>query len=113
MKTHAPMGDDLVRNLPFVPPAARQVVRHHHERWDGRGYPDGLKGETIPLPARIFAVCDVFDALTSERPYKSALGREAAALELWQSARTGHLDQDLVRLFLRLQQLDSVVGPTD
>ncbi|RIH81383.1 Cyclic di-GMP phosphodiesterase response regulator RpfG [Calidithermus terrae] len=113
MKTHAPMGDDLVRNLPFVPPAARQVVRHHHERWDGRGYPDGLKGETIPLPARIFAVCDVFDALTSERPYKSALGREAAALELWQSARTGHLDQDLVGLFLRLQQLDSVVEPTD
>jgi HD-GYP domain-containing protein (c-di-GMP phosphodiesterase class II) len=50
------------------------VVRHHHERWDGTGYPDGLKGEQIPLAARVFAVADTLDALTSDRPYRRAAG---------------------------------------
>ncbi|WP_245575179.1 HD domain-containing phosphohydrolase [Meiothermus rufus] len=105
MKTHAQLGDDLVRNLPFVPLGARQVVRHHHERWDGRGYPDGLCGEQIPLPARIFAICDIFDALCSERPYKSAMPPEQAARELWRLAAQGHLDRRLVEVFLELQGL--------
>jgi HD-GYP domain-containing protein (c-di-GMP phosphodiesterase class II)/putative methionine-R-sulfoxide reductase with GAF domain len=109
MKTHSALGDDLVRNLPFVPPAARQVVRHHHERLDGRGYPDRLMGENIPLPARIFAICDVFDALCSERPYKSAMSPEDAARELWRSAQTGHLDPELVRHFLEAQGLQGAV----
>ncbi|MCX7783199.1 MAG: GAF domain-containing protein [Meiothermus sp.] len=109
MKTHAPLGDNLVRNLPFVPPAARQVVRHHHERWDGRGYPDGLAAEHIPLSARIFAICDVFDALCSERPYKAAMSPEMAAQELWRSVRSGHLDRHLVEVFLRTQGLEDAM----
>nr|WP_243455108.1 HD domain-containing phosphohydrolase [Meiothermus sp. CFH 77666] len=109
MKTHAPLGDDLVRNLPFVPPAARQIVRHHHERWDGRGYPDGLAAENIPLSARIFAICDVFDALCSERPYKAAMPPEMAAQELWRSVHGGHLDRRLVEVFLRTQGLEEAM----
>lgn len=109
MKTHAPLGDSLVRNLPFVPPAARQVVRHHHERWDGRGYPDGLAGEHIPLSARIFAICDVFDALCSERPYKPAMLPEIAAQELWHSVHNGHLDRYLVEVFLKTQGLEEAM----
>lgn len=109
MKTHAPLGDDLVRNLPFVPPAARQVVRHHHERWDGRGYPDGLAAEHIPLSARIFSICDVFDALCSERPYKAAMQPEMAAQELWRSVHNGHLDRYLVEVFLKTQGLEDAM----
>ncbi|RIH83239.1 Cyclic di-GMP phosphodiesterase response regulator RpfG [Meiothermus luteus] len=109
MKTHVQLGDDLVRHLPFVPKGARQVVRHHHERWDGRGYPDGLSGEQIPLLARIFAVCDVFDALCSERPYKPALPTLQAVQELWRSAQNGHLDRQLVEIFLKLQGLEEVL----
>ena len=109
MKTHSALGDDLVRNLPFVPLAARQVVRYHHERMDGRGYPDCLMGENIPLSARIFAICDVFDALCSERPYKSAMSPEDAARELWRSAQTGHLDPELVRHFLEAKGLQDAV----
>ncbi len=109
MKTHALLGDNLVRNLPFVPPAARQVVRHHHERWDGRGYPDGLAGEFIPLSARIFAICDVFDALCSERPYKPAMTPEMAAQELWRSVHSGHLDRHLVEVFLKTQGLEEAM----
>ncbi len=109
MRTHVQLGDDLVRNLPFVPLAARQVVRHHHERWDGRGYPDGLAGEQIPLSARIFAICDVFDALCSERPYKAAMQPEMAAQELWRSVHNGHLDRHLVEAFLRTQGLEDAM----
>jgi len=109
MKTHAQLGDDLVRNLPFVPIAARQVVRHHHERWDGRGYPDGLIGEQIPLSARIFAICDVFDALCSERPYKAAMQPEMAAQELLRSVQNGHLDRHLVEVFLICQGLEDAM----
>lgn len=110
MRTHTHLGDDLVRNLPFVPLAARQIVRHHHERWDGRGYPDGLAGEDIPLAARIFAVCAVFDALCSHRPYKTALSPEQAAQELWRSAQSGHLDQNLVKVFLETQGLEAATS---
>ncbi|RDI95292.1 GAF domain-containing protein [Meiothermus sp. QL-1] len=109
MKTHTQLGDDLVRHLPFVPEGARQVVRHHHERYDGRGYPDGLLGEQIPLPARIFAVCDVFDALCSKRPYKEAMMPLEAACELWRSALGGHLDPHLAEVFLKLQGLEEAL----
>jgi response regulator RpfG family c-di-GMP phosphodiesterase len=60
----------------------RHVVRHHHERWDGRGYPDGLAGEAIPLPARVIAVADSIEAMAAERPYRQALSLEAIAQEL-------------------------------
>jgi ribonuclease P protein subunit RPR2 len=71
MRQHAAIGAQIVRGIDFLG-AAADVVRSHHERWDGQGYPDGLAGEQIPLAARVFAVADVLDALTTERPYRPA-----------------------------------------
>ena len=71
MAQHPLIGAEIVRGIEFLGPAA-EVVRSHHERWDGKGYPDGLRGEQIPLAARVFAVADVLDALTTERPYRHA-----------------------------------------
>jgi putative nucleotidyltransferase with HDIG domain len=69
MRTHPDIGARIVERIPFLQ-ECMPVVRYHHERWDGSGYPLGLKGEDIPLFARIFAVADVFDALTSKRSYR-------------------------------------------
>jgi len=81
---------------------ARRIARWHHENWDGSGYPDGLRGEAIPVPARIVRVVDVFDALRSERPYKPAWPLERSLEELRRMRGTG-LDPDLVDLFVRLR----------
>ncbi len=70
MRSHSVRGYEIASQIPTLSRGGLEVIRYHHERWDGLGYPDGLRGEAIPLAARIFAVCDVFDALTSERPYK-------------------------------------------
>ena len=101
IRAHASIGAKLATYLPGLEPRALEVIRAHHERWDGRGYPDGLYGERIPYLARIFAVCDVYDALTSERPYKQAWTREAAIDEL--QAQSGHhFDPEVVAAFVRL-----------
>jgi ribonuclease P protein subunit RPR2 len=77
MQRHPLIGEEIVRGIDFLA-GARQVVRSHHERWDGAGYPDRIAGEQIPLAARVFAVADTFDALTSDRPYRAAASfREA------------------------------------
>jgi putative nucleotidyltransferase with HDIG domain len=102
MQQHSQLGYDLTQNLPFLPEATRNIVLHHHERWDGHGYPHNLAANDIPLEARIFAVCDVFDALTSERPYKQAMGVENALAELRLSARNGHLETKLVGILEHL-----------
>jgi putative nucleotidyltransferase with HDIG domain len=75
MKRHAPIGAQILASIEFPYPVA-PVVRHHHENWDGTGYPDGLKGEEIPLGARILSVVDCFDALTSDRPYRSRMSEQ-------------------------------------
>lgn len=77
MKRHAPIGAQVLAAIEFPYPVA-PVVRHHHENWDGTGYPDGLKGEEIPLGARILSVVDCFDALTSDRPYRSRMTADEA-----------------------------------
>jgi diguanylate cyclase (GGDEF)-like protein/putative nucleotidyltransferase with HDIG domain len=101
MKLHSSRGFDIASKLPTLHPEVLNVIRHHHERWDGGGYPDGLAGHAIPLVARIFAVCDVYDALTSERPYKPAWSPEAARREL--CAQAGRqFDAAIVRAFLSL-----------
>lgn len=101
IRTHAALGWEMIRDVPFLPSDARALVRHHHERWDGSGYPDGLEGEAIPLAARMFALVDVFDALTHARPYKPAWPADAAAREL--SASAGRqFDPTLVPVFLDL-----------
>ncbi len=71
MEQHPLIGAEIVRGIEFLGPAG-DVVRFHHERWDGKGYPDGLAGDQIPLAARVFAVADVLDAITTERPYRPA-----------------------------------------
>ena len=77
IKEHAALGSDILQPVPF-PPEVVEAVRHHHEKWDGTGYPDKLAGEKIPLMARIVAVADVYDALTSDRPYRAAWSHEKA-----------------------------------
>ncbi len=81
MKRHPEFGAQIISGIPFLEDVAR-IVRHHHERWDGMGYPNGLKGDHIPLGARIFAVGDSFDAMTSDRPYRRGLLIDAAREEI-------------------------------
>nr|WP_052606124.1 HD domain-containing phosphohydrolase [Calidithermus timidus] len=101
MKTHPQIGYEMLQALSFLPEVALNVVRYHHERWDGSGYPLGLRGEEIPLEARIFAVVDVYDALSHARPYKEAWDPEAVRSEL--EAQAGKtLDPEVVRAFLDL-----------
>ena len=97
MQSHAPTGETILSYQPFFA-MARQIARSHHENWDGSGYPDGLAGEAIPLPARIVHLVDVFDALTSDRVYKSAWSTDAAA-ETIRAESGKHFDPDLVGAF--------------
>jgi putative nucleotidyltransferase with HDIG domain len=71
VRRHPEVGAEILHHIDFLD-EAKTVVRHHHERWDGDGYPDGLAGDAIPLPARVFALADALDALTSARPYRTA-----------------------------------------
>jgi len=96
---HPAVGADLLRPLRSLD-GVRAVVRHHHERWDGSGYPDGLQGEAIPLAARIMAVVDVYDALHTARPYKPALGQAEAVAILRRETERGAWDPDVVVTFL-------------
>lgn len=82
---------------------AQQIARSHHEKWDGSGYPDGLSGTAIPLPARIMAVADVYDAVRSERPYKKAMSHEQAFSVLREN-RGNHFDPQIVDLFLSFDE---------
>ena len=97
MRRHPVTGSQIVAPLESFAEGAL-IVRHHHEREDGSGYPDGLSGETIPLGARVVAVADVYDALTSERPYRRAL-THAEALERLATEAGRTLDARLTRLF--------------
>ena len=81
-------------------------MRHHHERLDGSGYPDGLKGDAIPLLAQIVGVVDVYDALTTERPYKAAVTKARALETLLDEARKGWKRRDLVEAFIAIQAED-------
>jgi putative nucleotidyltransferase with HDIG domain len=97
MAQHPLIGAEIVRGIEFLGEAA-QVVRSHHERWDGRGYPDGLAGEQIPLAARVFAVADVLDALTTDRPYRPA-SPMSVAREMILSESGKHFDPQVVEAF--------------
>lgn len=99
MKTHAAVGADLLSSIQFPYPVV-PIVRHHHENWDGSGYPDGIKASDIPLGARILSVVDCYDALTSDRPYRPALA-PAAALEILLQRRGRMYDPLIVDTFVR------------
>ena len=98
IKTHPRRGESLLTRLPFVRDAL-PAVRFHHERWDGSGYPDGLKGEEIPLAARIIGLCDAYDAMTHARPYHSPMAVEAAR-DVVRNESGSHFDPMLVSAFL-------------
>ncbi|WP_337867213.1 HD-GYP domain-containing protein [Meiothermus sp.] len=100
MKSHVVMGWEMLSRVPFLPQETLEVVRHHHENWDGSGYPDGLKGQDIPLLARIFAVVDTFDALYSPRPYKRAW-KPAEIIEELHRLKGKKLDPKLVDIFIK------------
>lgn len=99
MKTHAAIGADLLSSIHFPYPVV-PIVRHHHENWDGSGYPDGLRGADIPVGARILSVVDCFDALTSHRPYRQALSTPNA-LEILTQRRGRMYDPLVVDVFIR------------
>ncbi|MDO8690689.1 MAG: HD-GYP domain-containing protein, partial [Dehalococcoidia bacterium] len=103
MRKHPTYAYDLLRPIAYLR-GALDIPYCHHEKWDGTGYPRGLKGEQIPLPARIFAVVDVWDALTSERPYRPAWDPERA-LEHIRSTSGSDFDPRVVEAFLRQRQL--------
>jgi len=98
MKTHTVLGEQMLSGVAFLAGEGVKIVRHHHERWDGAGYPDGLRAAEIPPGARVFALADTLDAMTSDRPYRKALPWEEAHDEiLAQSGR--QFDPDVVEAF--------------
>jgi putative two-component system response regulator len=101
MQRHPTVGDELCRTVRAFD-AVRPIIRHHHERLDGRGYPDGLSGDRIPLLAQIVSIADVFDALTTDRPYRAALSTATAYQMMRDEARGGWCRQDLLAAFIDL-----------
>jgi HD-GYP domain-containing protein (c-di-GMP phosphodiesterase class II) len=102
MRTHPEIGRRLIEKLPFLRGAV-PIVYSHHEKWDGSGYPRGLRGEAIPLGARIFAVVDAFDAMTFDRPYSRAISFEAAKAEI-RRCTGAHFDPTVVEAFFRVPE---------
>jgi PAS domain S-box-containing protein len=103
MRQHPVYAREMLSPIAYLRPAM-DIPYYHHEKWDGSGYPNGLKGEQIPLAARVFAVVDVFDALTSDRPYRSAWPREEA-LEYIREQAGKHFDPAVVEMFLRMVEV--------
>ncbi|MDT7542469.1 MAG: hypothetical protein QOE33_2373 [Acidobacteriota bacterium] len=99
MKVHTTVGAQILERIDFPYPVT-PIVRHHHERWDGLGYPDALRGEDIPWTARIFSVVDCFDSVREDRPYRRGLSLEEASALLLRGAGT-HFDPQVVELFLK------------
>jgi HD-GYP domain-containing protein (c-di-GMP phosphodiesterase class II) len=105
MREHPTIGALIVEPIRFLAGAV-DIVRSHHERWDGTGYPMGLRREQIPLSARVFAIADSFDAMTNDRPYRSAMTSDAAIDEIAAGAGT-QFDPDVVEVFLDLADRDA------
>lgn len=99
MRKHPEIGAHMIAEIPYLSPAV-PIVRHHHERWDGAGYPGSLEAEEIPLEARILAIADTFDAMTSDRIYRQARSPEIAYEEIL-SQKARQFDPELVEAFIR------------
>ncbi len=108
MRTHPQVGYEMLQEIPFLAPSL-DVVLHHHERFDGTGYPSGLSGKTIPIAARIFAIADTYDAMTNDRPYRKAFYTEKALEEIQQCANS-QFDPEIVNAFLTA--FEQVSNPT-
>ena len=110
MQSHTTRGVEICRHLHSLAPVV-PVIRHHHERWDGSGYPDGLAGEQIPFLARLLQIGDIYDALTTSRPYKDAISAPKAVRIIKEETARGWRDPQIVELFLKLQK--DVLSKTD
>ena len=111
MKTHTTIGAKiLVDSKAEILQLAQKIAISHHEKWNGRGYPQGLAGDTIPLAARIVGLTDVFDALTSKRPYKDPFPVEVA-LDIIKKERGEHFDPDVVNVFF--ENIDEILKIKD
>ncbi len=111
MRTHPDVGAHIVTPIRLLGDSV-DVVRFHHERFDGGGYPSGLKGEAIPLSARIFSIADAFDAITTDRPYRRAQTSEQAVAEIQRCAGT-QFDPEVVEAFTLLAEADKTLLLTD
>jgi len=107
MRSHPKRGEEICRPMKSLKPVL-PIIRHHHERWNGTGYPDGLRGEQIPLLARIVQIADIYDSLTSQRPYKPAYKPPEALAVMAEETRRGWRDPRIFRLFAHLHQ--EVIG---
>jgi len=112
MRLHTIRGEEICKPMKTLAPVL-PIIRSHHERWDGSGYPDGLAGEAIPLLARILQVADIYDALTTARPYKPAFSHQHAIEIMVEEARRGWRDPELVPLFAEVSQHAPNVGAGD
>jgi putative two-component system response regulator len=101
MCSHAVRGEEICRPLPSLR-SALPIIRHHHERWDGSGYPDGLRTTEIPLLARVLQAADIYDALTNPRPYKHAFTTQRALEVLEEETARGWRDPEITALFVKL-----------
>jgi GAF domain-containing protein len=104
IKEHPLLGDAILSPLRFLE-NSQQVVKYHHERWDGGGYPDGLKGECIPLLARLISVADAFDAMTTDRPYRKAMSKEDALAEI-DAGLGSQFDPDIGKAFIAMMRAE-------
>ena len=113
MRTHTLLGEQMLGGVAFLQGQGLQIVRSHHERWDGGGYPDGKEGTDIPLAARIFAVADALDAMTSDRPYRPGRGWEDAGREIVGESEA-QFDPAVVKAFVerehRLRQIRTLIA---
>ena len=107
MRSHSIRGEEICRHLKTLSPVL-PIIRHHHEKWDGSGYPDGLRGNQIPLLARVLQIADIYDALTYTRPYKRAYTSAEAIEIMRQETERGWRDPRVFQLFTRLH--DSVIS---
>jgi putative two-component system response regulator len=112
MRLHTIRGEEICKPMKTLAPVL-PIIRSHHERWDGSGYPDGLAGEDIPLLARILQVADIYDALTTARPYKPAFSHSHAIQIMVEEAQRGWRDPELIPLFAEVSQRTPGLGVGD
>jgi putative two-component system response regulator len=105
MRTHTLTGEEICRPMKCLAPVL-PIIRSHHERWDGTGYPDGISGHSIPLLARVLQMADIYDALTADRPYKAAMSSGDALRTMQEETDRGWHDPELMRLFRRLRHAE-------
>ncbi|MFC2149106.1 HD domain-containing phosphohydrolase [Candidatus Auribacterota bacterium] len=108
MKLHPIIGEKICKPLKTLE-GVLSMIRHHHEHWDGSGYPDGLKGDDIPIMARILQVADVYDAMTTNRPYRKAMPSEVAIKELRDEGAKGLLDKELVEELVKVLKKEKYI----